>query len=257
MSSSPVILASEYDATKVSYTAPRQLTNGGKSIFINFNGGMLRVQTPSMKTPFGVSVWPGDNGGPDKYNVNFSFEGREVNEPIKQFYDLMSSLDQKLVTDADINSLQWFKKKYPSIDVIQALYTPCVRYGKDKNTGVVLDRYAPTLKLNLPTKDGKFDFPVFGPNRTPVDLAHLITTGSTKGVRMQAIIQATGINLIAGNNFSVSWKVRQLQIMELNTGLGDSYAFRRTGDDDDDDDLEGMKSSAIVSSEENDDRLDA
>jgi hypothetical protein len=223
------ILASEYDASKVTYTTPRQLTNGGRSIFINYNGGMFRMQTPVMKTPFGVSVWPAENGGPDKYNVNFSFEGRETNESIQQFFDVMTGLDKKLVKDADVNSMQWFKKKYPSIDVVQALYTPCVRYGKDKMTGEVSERYAPTLKLNLPMKDGKFDFPVYGPNKDEIDLAKLIANGSTKGVRMMAIIQATGINLVGGNNFSVSWKVRQLRVMEMMSGLGDGYAFRHDG----------------------------
>ncbi len=236
------LLAHEYDASKVTYTAPRQLNNGGRSIFINYNGGMFRMQTPVMKAPFGVSMWPGENGGPDKYNVNLSFDGREVVPAIQQFFDVMTGLDKKLVQDADANSMQWFKKKYPSIDVIQALYTPCVRYSKDKHTGEVSERYAPMLKLNLPTKDGTFDFPVFGPNEEKIDLAKLFSSGGTKGVRMMAIIQATGINLVGGNNFSVSWKVRQLRVMETTPGLGDAYAFRRT-----DEDVEDMKASVNVS----------
>lgn len=275
-SSSPVILASEYDSTKVTYTAPRQLNNGGRSIFINYNGGMFRMETPAMKTPFGVSVWPGENGGPDKYNVNFSFEGRESMEEVQQFFDVMTGLDKKLVKDADANSMQWFKKKYPSIDVIQALYTPCVRYGKDKISGEISERYAPTLKLNLPMKDGKFDFKVFGPNREELDFAKLVASGATKGVRMMAIIQATGINLVGGNNFSVSWKVRQLQVMDTSSGLGDVYAFRGSCsssaaanaicddlvDEDQEEDVANMKASVkrmdvMIDSPEHSDDLDA
>ena len=66
MSSSEIILPKSFDISKLSFSQPKQLTTGGKTIFVNYSGNQLLMQTPDMKTPFGVSVWPGDNGGPDK-----------------------------------------------------------------------------------------------------------------------------------------------------------------------------------------------
>lgn len=233
MADKRVLLASEFDANKISYSVnSKQLSNGGRCIYINYDNGMFRMQTPIMKTPFGVSLWPSDNGGPEKYSLNFSFDGHETIQEIKEFFGVMTTLDEKLVSDGMTNHLVWFKWKVPSVDVIKVMYNPCVRYSKDKSTGEVNDRYAPTLKLNLPQKEGKFDFMVFDLHQREIpttDFIQLVQSGRTKGASMMAIIDAVGINFIGTNNFGISWKIRQLQITSMNSVLGANYAFRQEG----------------------------
>ena len=222
----------EFDVSQVTYTAPKQLTNGGKTMYVNYKGAPLVFQTPMMKAPFGIRMWEGENATmPTKYTLSGSFEMLETRKPLAKFFESMQSLDERLITDAMENSMLWFKKKYPSVDVVKELYTPIVQFSKDKDTGEINTRYAPTMKLTLPRKDGVFDMGVFGPERDEISsetLSDMITSGRTKGANFQAIIQLTSIWMV-GTKFGATWKIKQLR---LNAAASmDKYAFEATEDE--------------------------
>ena len=223
-----VVLPKNFDITRLSYGQPKQQPTGAKTIFIAYTGKQFYLQTPEMKAPFGVSVWPSDNGGPDKHSIDLSFEGRELREPLEHFFQALHSIDKRLVQDAMDNSQLWFKKKYPSVDVVEALYTPTVKYSKDRDTGEINTRYAPTFKMSLPLKDGKFQFPAYGARREELDINEVIQSGRSKGARVQAIVQLSAV-WIVGTKFGLMWKVRQLKISEPVRLAG--YAFQPTEED--------------------------
>jgi hypothetical protein len=225
---SEVVLPNNIDITKITYGVPKQMQTGAKTIFIAYAGKQFYAQTPEMKAPFGISMWPSDNGGPDKYSLDLSFEGCDTRPQLKMFFDALKAIDKKLVVDAMENSQAWFKKKYPSVDVVEALYSPTVRYNKDRETGEVNDRYAPTFKMSLPMKDGKFQFPAYGTGREELDLFDIVAKGNSKGVRAQAIVQLSAIWLV-GNKFGCMWKVRQLRLSE--PARLSAYAFQSTGEE--------------------------
>ena len=232
---SEVILPRNFDIRQLTYGQPKQQTTGGKTIYINYGDKHCYMQTPEMKAPFGISVWPSDNGGPDKYSLDLSFEGREVREQLQSFFDSLNAVDKRLVNDAMDNSQLWFKKKYPSVDVVEALYSPTVKYSKDRETGEISNRYAPTFKMSMPFKDGKFQFPAYGSRREELDLNEVIQSGRSKGARIKAIVQLGSV-WIVGNKFGLSWKVRQLMLSEPVRLTG--YAFQATEEDAPEDDEE-------------------
>lgn len=225
---SEVILPRNFDIRQISYGQPKQQATGAKTIYINYGGKQCYLQTPEMKAPFGVSVWPSDNGGPDKYSLDLSFEGRESREQLQTFFDSLLAIDKRLVNDAMENSQLWFKKKYPSVDVVEALYSPTVKYSKDRETGEISNRYAPTFKMSLPFKDGKFQCPCYGSNREEVDLMEVIQSGRSKGARVKAIVQISAV-WIVGNKFGPMLKVRQLMLSEPVRLSG--FAFQSTEED--------------------------
>ena len=227
-SSSEVVLPKNFNIGQLSYGIPKQQSTGGKTIFIAYAGQQLYMQTPAMKAPFGISMWPSDNGGPDKYSIDLSFEGRESREQVQAFFDALQAIDKRLVNDAMENSQAWFKKKYAAVEVVEALYSPTVRYSKDRETGEINERYAPTFKMSLPFKDGKFLFPAFGSRREEIDMHEAYTNARSKGARVQAIVQCSAI-WIVGNKFGLMWKVRQLKLEEPVRLSG--YAFQATDDD--------------------------
>jgi hypothetical protein len=238
-----VVLPKSFNVNHLSYGPPKQQTTGGKTIFVAYSGQQFHMQTPAMKAPFGVSKWASDNGGPDKYSFDLSFEGREQRESIQAFFDALTAIDKRLVQDAMENSQLWFKKKYPSLDVVEALYSPTVRYSKDRETGEVNTRYAPTFKMSLPFKEARdstkedpkieFLFPSFGANREQIDLFEAFTSGRTKSARVTAIVQCSAV-WIVGSKFGLMWKVRQLKLEEPVRLTG--YAFQATEDDAPEDD---------------------
>jgi hypothetical protein len=228
---SDVTFPCDVDVSKITFSAPKQLDNGGRSIFINYNNRNLIVQTPMMSLPFGISVWPGERGLPDKHTLQMSFAGRDTNQGVQDFFDMLERISEHVIDNALENSTAWFKKKYPSRDVVADMFTPSIRYSKDKDTGELSTMYPPNFKLNLPFVDGDFRFPVYGGDREPLDLNEILGSPKRgKGARVSAIIHLQSIRSVGLNkSFGVTWKVCQLRmIMPANL---DGYAFMPTDDD--------------------------
>ncbi len=223
-----IIIPGEFNAKKISFLTPRVLDNGGKVIYISYAGKPLIFQTPEMIAPFGMGKWANEGRANDKYTLDLSFKGKETREHLQYFFDGLQELDKTLVKAGLDNSQAWFKKKYSSLDVVEALYTPTVKYAKDKATGENTDKYPPTFKINLPYRDGQFECEVYDRNRNIVDLNGI----ETKGAKVSAIIRCTGI-WIAGSKYGCSFKVLQMRISPPSTIKG--YAFKEIDDKVDDD----------------------
>ncbi len=230
MATNEVLLPKDVNAKRIAFAAPKLLNNGGKSIFIQYGDSMLRIQTPRMKAPFGVSMWQGEAGKPDKYDLHLSFDGAESRESVMKFKTFVEELDEKLVAHAFENSQLWFKKKYPAKDVLEDNFTPSLKYSKDRDTGEITSKYAPTIKLTLPTKNGEFDFPVYNGQRERINLMDLVRNNRTKGAQVEAILQVASVWMV-DKRFGISWKVKQLKFLE--PAQLNAYAFKRTDDDDD------------------------
>ncbi len=240
-----IILPKEFNPKKITFAVPRNLgTNGGKVIYISYAGKPLIFQTPEMSVPFGMSKWEND-----KYTLDLSFKGKETRENLQSFFDGLVELDKTLVRAGLDNCQTWFKKKYTSLDVVEALYTPTVKYAKDKTTGDITDKYPPTFKLNLPFRDGAFSCEVYDKNKNLVDLLNM----ETKGSRVSAIIRCTGI-WIAGGKYGCSFKVMQMRVVPPTSFKG--YAFKEI-DDKVDDDIDENEELVSGSDAEKDDKGDA
>lgn len=227
MSSPNIILPNDFNISKINYGAVKKLENGGKSIYIKYGGDPLIMQLPEMSAPFGLGKWSGD--GKTKYSLDLSFSGKDQRKVLQTFFENMVSLDKKLVTDAIENSPTWFNKKYTSFEVVEALYTPMIKYAKDKNTGEVTDKYPATFKMSVPlAKDGSFDCEVYNNKAERVDLAAMEEKGGIKGARVSAIVQCLGI-WIAGSKFGCSWKVIQMKVSQRSAISG--YSIRDIPDD--------------------------
>lgn len=245
-----IVLAKDFDASKLIYNDVKILDNGGKMVFLSYNNprSPLIIQTPEMPAPFGMSKWVNDNS-PDKYTIDLSFRGMDNHPGVRALYNVMDTLDKKLVEDGFANQQTWFKgKKFPSVEVMQVLYTPFIRQAKDKDTGEVTDKYPPTFKVKLPVKEGVFECEVYDTNRELVDL----NTINTKGAGVSAIIQCTGL-WFAGGKFGANWQVVQMRIRPTQKVSG--FAFKEDPDDvqvqqDLDEDLDEDENAVVKSVED-------
>ena len=241
-----IVLPSNLNVSNISYSAPRTLDNGGRVIYMNLNRSPIVIQTPEMVAPYGVSNWNDDGKGPDKYTLDLSFKGKEVRDKLNVFFEKMVALDKKLVHDGVDNSMTWLKKKINSADVVEALYTPIVKYAKDKTTGEITDKYPPSMKLKLPFINGTFQCEVYDTKRRQVNLKELIDNGSLKGAKVTAIIQCQGL-WVAGGKYGCSWKVLQMRVSPPQTIKG--YAFKDIEEDKtEDSDIEDDDNKASTAS---------
>lgn len=217
---SKVFKFSDVSADGISLGAPKNLDNGGKIIGIYFKGSPLLIQTPNMTSMFGLSNYEGN----EKYTIDISL--RKDTEEISTFINLIESIDKKLIDLGIKNSSTWFKKKIESRDVIEALYTPIVKYSKIKETGEINDKYPPSMRLQVPFKNGEFTCNAFNSKKDLVDLKSI----NTRGMKMTSIIQCNGI-WVAGGKFGCNFKIIQVKV-DPKINIIDQYAFIEEDDED-------------------------
>lgn len=214
---SAICKPSDVNVDDITYGTPKKMDNGGTSIQLYHRGKPFVMQIPMMFAPYGMSVYPNDKGG-DRHVLDLSFEGNPA------FKDLMTKLDDKLVSDGLVYCKTWFKKTYTNLDVVKALYFNCVKYYREKDTGEISDKYPPTMRFTVPNKAGEITCEVFDASRNAVNIKEI----ETKRAQIAAIVQCTGI-WQAGGKYGCSFKILQMKISPKDKIIG--YAFVEDSDD--------------------------
>lgn len=220
--SSSVVYPSSFNSKNITISALRVLQSGAKQAYLNYGGERLVMQTAvSMAVPFGLNV--ADKFGPAEYSVELSFRGHEQRPEIKEFMDVISQIDEQMLTEGVKNSKSWFKGDLGR-DVVKAFYTPSVKYSKDKDGNVL--NYPPNLKLKLRKINNDFETKFYDINGNPykgIPVEDLLV----KGVQVTAIIECAGV-WFAGSKFGLTWRAKQIAIHKLPEKIGD-FAFKGLG----------------------------
>ncbi len=208
------------------YTQPKVLSSGGKSVgIVNSTAKkVLTLSTPLMTT-WGLSDYEGNQ----KYEFSLQFPVEEYSdEEVDSFLTNMKEFDDKVKADAISNSMAWFGKKTMSKEVVDALWSPMLKYSKfpkgHANQGEFDFDKPPRLQVKVPCYDGIWKaelyddvqtrlFPnVNEPTVTPLDFI-------TKGSKVATLIQCGGI-WFANGKFGVTWKLVQAVIKPRETLFG-------------------------------------
>tara|TARA_Y100000385_G_scaffold49592_1_gene46296 strand:- start:4233 stop:5096 length:864 start_codon:yes stop_codon:yes gene_type:complete len=214
------------------------MKSGAKSVYVNYSGSKINIQTPVMNIPYGVNDNqkfikddPKRKDEPPKYDITVSFKGIDENPKIKVFHDKMKELEEKIIDDAFANRLAWFKNNYGgNKDTVSNMFSNIIKHDKDKETGEVVNKYPPTFKAKIPYNplESKFEFDSYDMDNKEVDFTEYVS--NLKGGRAQFIIQLNGIWFSAGM-FGCSWKIVSGKFQQSN-------ASKPTFIPDSDDDVE-------------------
>ena len=236
--SGQVYSPSEIDLSLIEFSAPVALKSGGSVVSIKYKGNPLRIQTPSLKMPYGLSTGyvpkGGTRSGPPKYSVGFSFGGAEDNKAIQELKDFFDAFDDLVVKAGCDNSAKWLKKQSVNIDTARALYTSVVKYSKEAD-GVTLKPYPPTFNATIrQTKEAsgtdstlsQFDIDLYNPEVRDAVSGRITKFGSEmeltqllcKSGYATNIIEPAGVWLIKGN-FNVTFRLIQSRIDRLAESL--------------------------------------
>lgn len=215
---SKIIQWNQIDVNAISFGNLKTLENGGKIASLLHGGKPLIFQTPNLNAPYGMSKWA--NETTEKYSLDLS-----MTEP--HFLEIMKGIDDKVVDVALDASSVWFKKKYSSREVVEALYTKIVKYAKNSETGEISDKYPPTFKIAVPFRSGKFECEAYTPQKTEIP-NNAIADCVPKRSQVTAIVQCTGI-WIAGGKFGCTFKLLQMLVSPRKELTG--YAFIEDEDD--------------------------
>lgn len=250
-----VQLAKNVDVTKIRYSEIKVLTSGAKSVYVNYGSEKLNIQTPVLNLPYGLgdaskfaeknavtSGKPHELNVDKKYDLTVSFRGMDENPKIKSFHDKLKEIELKIIDDAFVNRLLWFKDDYDGNKAFVAkMFTSIVKIDKDKETGKLVGKYPPTFKAKLPydNKKNVFSFDSYDMSNVEVEFDSIMN--KLKGAKAQLIIQLTGL-WFAGGRYGCSWKVTtgkfQLQQNYKHDFIEDSDADKIDDDEEDEDEDE-------------------
>ena len=211
-----IISGIEFDANSdITFTKAKVNANGRKQVGLlnNKNKKSVYLSTPLMLT-WGVNEYVDDKSGTKSYDMALQFPNDEYNSPeCVAFLSNMQKLEQRIKNDAITNCKDWLNKTKTSSDAIDALWTPMLRYPKDKETGDFDYSRAPTLKVKIPYWEGEYKnveiyddnqkqlFPNDNNDTIPLELI-------TKGSHVATILSCGGL-WVANGKFGVTWRLFQ------------------------------------------------
>jgi len=209
-----------FNCDNIKYSNPKTNNAGGKcvNIFNKTTNSRLNISTPMILT-WGASDYidPVSGRGNGKFEMSLQFPTEEYKtEELTIFLENMKKFEEKIKTDALIYSKEWFGKVHKAAEVVEALYTPILKYSKDKNTGEPDLSKPPSFRVKIPVWEGNWRCEVYDddgqqlfPNttgQTPVDLIPKATS--------VAVIMTCGGIWFANGKFGVTWKLVQAMVQK-------------------------------------------
>lgn len=256
-------------SSDIKYSKPKVDARGGKSVGIlnAANNTATYISTPLMLT-WGINEFVDDKTGRVSYDMALQFPSDEyAKEDTTNFMNNMIDLEKKIKADAITNAKEWFGKAKMSEDAVDALWTPMLKYPKDKNTLEPDTTRAPTLKVKIPYWEGEWKTELYnldqraifpdpdGSAITPKDLIG-------KGSHVAVVLQCGGL-WFANGKFGITWKLLQGVVKPRETMKGKCHIFlssedkarmeaQKVSEEDEDEDVDGdepINKTAVVDSD--------
>ena len=222
-----IIDGTQFNCENIMYCAPKATAQGAKSVNIlsKSTKTFLTLSTPLLLT-WGASDFVDEKTGisDGKFSLSLQFPSDEYkNDDTAAFLLNMKALEDKIKSDALVNSKEWFGKVHKSAEVVEALWTPMLKYSKNKLTGEYDYNKSPALKIKLPQWEGTWRCEIYdeegeklypcleNPGVSPLDYLK-------KGTNIACLIQFGGIWFVNGK-FSASWKLVQAVVQKPKASL--------------------------------------
>lgn len=205
-------------STSINLGTPKVNASGGKNIpiFNKIARNGLKVETPMMLT-WGINENQFDGSDKKSYDMSLQFPSAEyLREDTSAFLENMKKMNDYIKDQACINSKAWFGK-VQSAEVVDAFWTPLLKYPKDKSTGEPDHSKSPTLRVKIPFWDGQFKCEIYNVQRELVfpKPGVSILDVVPKGSEVKVMLQCGGI-WFAGGKFGVTWKPYQMIVKPKN-----------------------------------------
>ena len=237
MSSKTILSGVDFTpSSDIKYSKPKVDARGGKSVGIlnAVSNTATYISTPLMLT-WGINEFVDDKTGRVSYDMALQFPSEEyAKEDTTNFLNNMIDLEKKLKTDAISNAKEWFGKAKMSEDAVDALWTPMLKYPKDKNTLEPDTSRSHTLKVKIPYWESEWKTELYNLDQqaifpdpdgryiTPKDLIG-------KGSHVAVVLQCGGL-WFANGKFGVTWKLLQGVVKPRETMKGKCHIFLSSED---------------------------
>ena len=212
MSSSMFVAASAFNPASVVFNTPKLNKAGGKNVTLTNSDTrkQLAIATPLMLT-WGMNEFRDEATGKVSYDLSLQFPSPNYPNPeADAFLEKLKVMEKACKDEATAKAKDWFNKPTMSSEVVDALWTPMLRYKKDPATGMPDTTSAPTLRVKIPFWDDAWKIELYdtesrrlypGGELTPMQLIPKLTN-------LALIIQSGGI-WFANGKFGTTWRLVQ------------------------------------------------
>ena len=178
---------------------PKLNKSGGKNsnVINKDTKKTLMMSTNNWMLTWGINEYIDEKTGAKTYDVSLQFPGDGYNTPeTDRMLVKIKEVEEFFKTELLSNPTLYFNKKTMSREVLDALWTPMLRYPKDKVTLDFNTNMPPSLRLKVPYYDGKFSFEIYN------ELGNILYGENTdispldvikKGDEIQTVFQFGGI----------------------------------------------------------------
>lgn len=248
-----IIDATLFNVKDIQYGSPKSNPKGGKVVnVLNKNSKTgLRISTPLMLTWGAADFVDKDTGLPNgKFEMSLQFpSGEYATEDTIAFLENFKNLEETIKSDALLYSKEWFGKVHKSREVVDELFTPILKYPKNKETGETDFTRAPTIRIKVPKWEGVWKSVIYdedeqklfpnpaNPCVSPLDFLK-------KGSHVACLIQCGGI-WFANGKFTVTWNLSQAVVQKSRAALSDECYVKLKPSD-----KEKLKAAAAVAEDE-------
>ena len=220
MNTNTIKEGSSFNFEAIRYASVKTNSLGGKNVKIldAETNEWLIISTPLMLS-FGISdyVDPNTGVGNGKYELSQLFPNTEyATEETKMFLENIKNFENKIKHDALKNSKEWFGKVHKSAEVVEALWTPMLKYSKNKDSGEYNLEKPPYIRSKVPFYENKWKCEVYSedgellfPNDENANITPLDLFPSKKKCNIATVLVCGGIWFTNGK-FTVTWELAQV-----------------------------------------------
>jgi len=176
--------------------------DGRKISLSTKEGKPVRIQTPRMYMPFGISGFT-PVVGPTKWNLDFSMKGfDEDGNYVKRFYETLQEAEASIIREVSNQSVDIFGK-HMSVEELTPMFNSNIKETADREPKF---RVKVDTSMSGQIKPGIFNSEKVQLKDDPVDKLYARNSGV-------AIVEMNSVYFL-NKMFGVTWKLHQLVVHE-------------------------------------------
>jgi hypothetical protein len=176
--------------------------DGRKICLSNKDGKNVRIQTPRMYMPFGISGFQPQVGA-TKWNLDFSMKGYdEEGNYVKNFYETLQEVEKRIIETVSLQSVDIFGK-HMSVDELLPMFNSNIKHSPDRE---------PKFRIRVDTTaDGDIKAGIFDSEKKSIN-----SKVENKLYSRNSGVAITEMNSVyfLNRKFGVTWKLHQLVVHE-------------------------------------------
>ena len=223
-----------WQPSKITYGSVKVNARGGKSVKImDEKKNTLMLNTPLIMT-WGVNEIHDDSSGRTSYNMSIQYPSNDYgSNATRNFFEKMKEFEDKILNDAVKHSKEWFGKNHTR-EVLEALYSPILKYPKIKGTEDPDMTRAPTTRIKIPYWENKFNVELYDVNRVPLyrpgdHISESFESFIPKASHVALVVQCNGFWFVGGK-FGVSFNMVQAIVKKPTRVQGNCYVSLNAND---------------------------